>query len=284
MNYNEVMKVSYLFPVFKDDNAQSFFEKFFASKFFSSHDDCEILAYVSSSDKNNVETLKNFAQKNKNFFLNIIEEPLDYNFVFREAVTKVKGDILLLGDCKVNNIDILFSKCVEKHKSGANIVFVKQKKRGIKKFFANMFQSIYNFFIRLFTGKKDRFNIISLGLYDKNVVDLFATLPNKCCFLKNTKDMFEFSSKTIYIDESVKTFRPNFAQKSNALIASIISISLFVVLLATTIVLNATLSSVAFEFNIISIFLLIIFLVSFAMLFPKHFFDIRNEVLRITKK
>jgi len=271
------MDISYLFPIFENNDAKSFFKKFLASKFFCEQKNIQILTYVAKDDEKNVASLLELSKEHKIFKVIIEDNKFTYNSIFKKAMTLIKGDILLLGDAKIKNIDLIFLKLLEKYKLGTNIVFVKKKYNGFKNFMINLFQNMYNFFIKIFTGKKDRFNIISLGLYDKNVIDVFQTLPDKCCFLKNTKNLFGFSSKTIYIDSKVETYKLNFTKKSFSLLSAIVSLSIFIILLLTTILLNIFIQSVAIEYNIFAIFGCLILLLMTGLLLPKHFYDIRND-------
>lgn len=271
------MDISYLFPIFEDNDAKVFFDKFLASKFFSSQKNVQILTYVLKNDKRNLNALSEIAKKCKIIKVNIEENTFTYNDIFKKAINNFKGDILLLGDAKIKNIELVFKKCLEKYESGANIVFVKKKYSGIKKFFNNALQFFYNFFIKIFTGKKDRFNIVSLGLYDKNIIDFFQTLPDKCCFLKNTKDLFGFCSKTIYIDEKVEILKLNFKKRTTSLLFASISLSLFVTFLILIILFNILFSNLPTIYNLIGIFGLFISFFISSLLFPKHFYDIRNE-------
>lgn len=278
------MDISYLFPIFENDDAKKFFEKFLGSKFFCEQKNVQILTYVIKNDEKNLTALLELSKQNKIFKVIVEENKFTYNDIFKKAMTLIKGEILLLGDAKINNLSFIFSKCVEKYLNGANVVLVKKKYSGFKKFLMNISQSFYNFFIKIFTGKKDRLNIISLGLYDKNVLDVFQTLPDKCCFLKNTKDLFGFSSKTIYIDSNVETYKLNFAKKTFSLLSAIISLSLFIILLITAILLNIFIQDFPVEINIFAIFGFLILFLMTSLLFPKHFYDVRNDVENSIKK
>ena len=149
--------------------------------------------------------------------------------------------------------------------------------RLVKKFFVNFTHNLYNFFIKIFTGKKDRFNVISLGLYDKDVLDVFRALNEKSLFLKNTKDLFGFVSKTLYIDEKVETYKLNFSEITFSLVTAIISSIVFFVMLVLSILLNVLYENISLWYNIFAIFLSLLSLVTFGLFFPKHFFDIRND-------
>ncbi|NCB48156.1 MAG: hypothetical protein EOM55_00790 [Clostridia bacterium] len=271
------MDISYLIPIFENNDAKIFFETFLSSKFFCEHKNVQILTYVAKSDEKNLKVLKDLSKKNSIIKVFIEEKTFSYNSVYKKAINIMKGDILLLGDAEIQNLDLIFSKCLEKYKLGANIVLVKKRFSGIKNFFISAFENFYNFVIKIFTGKKDRFNIISLGLYDKNVIDVFKTLPEKCCFLKNTKNLFGFSSRTIYIESKVKTNKLDFKKMTTTLLFAIISFFLSFVLFLTTLFLNVFLQQVPPEYNLFAIFGCIILLILASIISPKHFYNIRNN-------
>lgn len=272
------MKISYLFPIFKEDDAKSFFEKFLDTAFFRAQKSKEIYVYVEENDQKNLKVLKSFSKKSKSFKIKIEKESFTYNSIFKKSIGLIKGDVLLLGDLKVKNLELLFAKCLEKKDEGANIVFVKKRYKGIKNFFVTLKRNFYNFFIKIFTGKKDRFNILSLGLYDKDVLDVLRALIEKSLFLKNTKDIFGFHSKTLYIDEKVKTYQPLFFKKTLSLIMAFASLGTFFLLLILTVLLNIFSDSLSIWYNIFAIFGCLLTLSVAALFFPKHFFDIRNDV------
>ncbi len=277
------MKISCLFPIFITDDAEKYFEKFLSSKFFNENKTMKIIVFVTKFDEKNKTSLENLSKQHKNFKLEIIQDNFNYNDAFLKATKVFDGDVLLLGDTKIDNIDLIFTKCLEKYRQGANIVFVKKKYGKFRQFFMNFLQSFYNFFIKILSNKRDRFNVISLGLYDKNVLDVFRELPDKCCFLKNTKDLFGFSSRTIYIDSKIQTLKQNFGKPTPSLISGIVTLSLFTCVIILTIILNSTMRASA-TLNIFAIFGSLFFLVLSMIFFPKHFCDIRNMTSKTRKK
>ena len=161
-------------------------------------------------------------------------------------------------------------------KEKCNVVHVLKKRNGFKGFFKNLFIKTYNFFIKLFTTKKDRFNVVSLGLIDKHVIQLLQVLPNKSCFLKNTKDLKGFETRSIYIDPKTKTYKKSFKTLTSSLITVIASSSAFTIFLLAIILLNVFLS-VAPVVNILLAMGMFSCLILNTLFFPKHIFDIRNS-------
>ena len=269
------MRVNYLFPVFKDDNVKGVLEDFLKSDFFKKYEDYKFVFCCNKDDKENLKYLKNKSKLNKKYKIIVFDKSFSYNDAFDESITFLDGDIVLLGDFKIQKIDVVFERCLEKYKKGASIVHVVKKREGFKGFFVNLVQSCYNFFIKIFTNKKDRLNITSLGLLNKDVVDLLKVLPKKRCFLKNTKDLMGFESRTIYVSSKTLTYKPNFKTKTGSLITSLVSAGVFGVTLICLVLLNCFLVLPTFV-NIIFIILAFVCLVLVCMLLPKHFFDIRN--------
>lgn len=271
------MKIGYFFPVFKEDKIEKFLLDFKKSKFFENNKDYEMIFVCQKEDKENLDYLLSLEKKEKNNKVIILNKPFTYNDAFYYALPKFKTDIVLLGDTKISRNDIVFEKCVEKYLKKANVVHVVKKYSGFKGFWVNLARNVYNFFIKIFTSKKDRCNVISLGLIDKNIIELLQVLPYKSMFLKNTKDLRGFETRSIYIDPKTKTYKNNFKKTTGYLIATYVSAGIFGVLLLTQILLNIFLKGNLSGYNIINIILLFLSLITSCIVFPKHIFDIRNR-------
>lgn len=294
------MNIDYFFPVFKEDDAKSYFTKFFKTSFYKnisstyeeknkktelkketeqkeelSKNINKFYFVVSGDDKQNLEYLSKEALLHPEYKVLVVNKDFSYNDAFAIALKYFNGDYVLLGDTKIAKIDAVFDKCLQK-KDKCSVVHVVKKSSGVKGFFKNLFIKTYNFFIKIFTGKKDRFNITSLGLIDKHVVEVLQVLPKKCCFLKNTKDLKGFETRSIYIDPKTKTYKNNFKQMSGNLITILSAIGTFAGLTLTMVLLNIFLS-VSAIINIIFILLMLSSLMVVALFYPKHIFDIRNK-------
>ena len=271
------MKICYFFPVFEDDDAQTFFAKFLKGNFFSIHDYSQMIVVVNKDDLNNLDYLKRISTKFPKMQVYVAQKRFTFNSSFRAVLEYIDGDVLLLGDLKVPNIDPLFEKCIQKYESGSRIVHVVKSYPKFKGFFKNIGNKIYNFFIRLFTSKTDACNITSLGLLDNSVVDILKTIPHKSTFLKNTKDHYMLPSSDIYVDCRLQSHNqslrsPTFASKTTAICAIT-----FFLLLVALILFNVFVGEVT-AFNLMCILIEIALLVVCILALPKHIFDCRNIV------
>lgn len=277
------MKIEYFFPVFKEDKIEEILLDFKKSKFFENNKDYEMFFVCEKEDKENLNYLLTLEKKEKKNKIIILDKPFTYNDAFYYALPKFKADIVLLGDTKISRNDIVFEKCLEKYLKKASVVHVIKKHRGFKGFWVNMARDVYNFFVKIFTGKRDRCNVISLGLIDKNIINLLQVLPYKSMFLKNTKDLHGFETRSIYIDPKTNTYKNNYKRKTGYLIATYVSAGAFGALLISQILLNIFLTGSLSAYNIINVFLLFLSLISTSIVFPKHIFDIRNRENRKEK-
>lgn len=269
------MKIDYFFPVFNKDDAKGVLENFFKTEFFKKNKENKIIVCCNNKDEQNLTYLKSKSKNNKKFKLLILDNEFTYNDAFYYAVDNFDGDVVLLGDCKIERNDLVFASCLEKYNKGASLVHIFKRHKGIKVFFANIFSGAYNFFIKIFTNKRDRLNVISLGLISKDIVDLLKVLPKKRCFLKNTKDLIGYESRTVYIDGKTKTYKPNFKKATGSLITSIVAGSINILSLFLIILLNC-LTSIPTAVNIVLGSAIILSVILVALFLPKHFFDIRN--------
>lgn len=271
------MKIDYFFPVFKEDDAKIFLTSFVKTNFFAQHKDFNMYFVVESKDKNNLDYLSSEAIRHPEYKVIVANREFSYNDAFSLAVEHFKGEAVLLGDMKLARNDLIFENCIQKKQKNASVVHVVKKRTGFKGFWFNLWAKVYNFFIKIYTGKRDRFNVISLGLIDKNIVELLQVLPNKRCFVKNTKDLKGFETRTIYISPKTKLYKTNYKKKTNALITFFVSMGVFFLSLFTTILTNSLVPYLPPIVNILFVFVIFASLILCAMNLPKHFFDCRNK-------
>ena len=271
------MKTTYFFPIFRDDDAKTFFEYFLKSDFYLDHEAQSIICVVNAGDENNLNVLKQLSIAEPKIKTFLAEKEFSFNSAFRSSLEYFDGDVVLLGDLKIQNLSLLFQKCLEKHLKGAKIVQINKHYAGIKGFFVRILQSIYKFFTRLFTSKTDECNIESLGLLDREFVDIIKTLPHKCCFLKNTQDHYEIPCGNIIVDSKVPCHKTNLKKPTFALKTTIVSSCLFALNIVLLIALNLVIKGL-FVTNILLILLEFIFAILIVVTIPKHVFDCRNIV------
>lgn len=188
------MKITFLFNILEENDLKTFFENFFKSKIYTSNE-CEVFVYA----KNNIEKKEYLLdlEKNKKIVTNF--EGLTLNASFVDVLKKMTGEVLLLGDNKIKNIDRVFEKEIEKYKEGADVIFVKKKESKIKGFFTKIFHFFYNLFCKIFVEKKDALNITTLGLYGKNVLDVLKSLEEQSLKTKNFDEFLGYNTQEIYI-------------------------------------------------------------------------------------
>lgn len=269
------MKINYFFPFFKQDNAKECLENFKQTKFYNEHKlDSSFVFVCKKDDKKNFNYLSTVVNaKDK---LLIIENEFTYNDAFYYSLKYFNCDILLLSDAKIKRIDIAFSKCLQKYEKGAKVVHFVKKATGFKGFFVKILHNLYNTMIKIFTGKKDRLNIISLGLIDANVLDLLKELPRKCCFLKNTKQLYGFETRSIYVDNNIKTYKPKYSKITEFLKMSYWFLGISIGLVGLLILLNCFIKTNLTVYNIVGVLTIVVLVLSALIALPKHFFDIRN--------
>ncbi len=267
------MKITCLFPIFKNDQPKKFFD-YFLNTDFGKQKDVNLLCVMEQTNTQAIEYFKQLNSKKISLFL--ADKSFTYNDIFYPVIKDLDADVLLIGDVKIKNIDVLFNKCLELNKKGANVVQIMKKHNKFKTFFHNLFGKFYNLFVKLYTTSYDRLNEISLGLYDKDVIDIFKTLPNKCCFIKNTPYLKGFITKTIFVEDNIKTHKNNYLTPTTSLKAVIGSSVVFLLSLIGLILGNIFLTADKSTLNIITILIMILSLLIITFLIPKHFFDIRN--------
>ena len=266
------MKICYFFPILENVDAKRFFEEFSKSEFYKNHPERKIVFACKNSDEKNLEFLKKLPE----ITLNILEKNFSYNDAFKTCLKDFDGDILILGDCALCGIETVFEMCLEEHKKGADVVHLSKKHIGVKGLFSNLWTNCSRLFSSLVANQKDCGNVLSLGLYSRDVVEIMQALPEKACLIKNSTSLVGFTSKTIFIDGSSETYMPNFHQKSSALKSAIICNIIFGLALALMIALDIIFPSYLLITTLSSLFVMIVSLAICLMMICKHFFDLRN--------
>lgn len=270
------MKINYFFPFFKEDDAGKCLESFTKSNFYNENKNDACFIFVcKKDDDNNKNFLSNFVTENDKLLF--LDKDFTYNDAFYYSVKYFDADIVLLADAKIKKLDVVFSKSLEKYNKGASIVHFVKRPSKFKGFFIKIFHYLYNMMIKIFTGKKDRLNVISLGLIDKDVIDLLKEIPNKCCFLKNTKELYGFKSRSIYIDDKTKTYKLKFSKLTTFLKTVLWFLGISAGLIIIQILLNIFIKPNLDVYNIINVLVVTVLVLSSLIALPKHFFDIRNR-------
>ena len=267
------MKICYFFPILKNNDAKRFFEEFSKSDFFAKYKDRQIIFACQKSDTKNLDylaTLKDTAT------VNVFENNFDYLDAFVSCLPNFDGDVLLLGDTSLCDNSLVFEKCLEEYSLGADVVQIRKRYSGVNGFFARIWSKCFNAFSHLVSNKNDSGNVLSLGLYSRDVVEIMQALPDKSCLLKNTTSLLAVKYKTIYIDSSSETYTPSYHTLSPSLKKSIISGIVFLATIILTISLCTALPSYQLPVILIGLFVIIVSTSAGLMMLFKHFFDLRN--------
>ncbi|MGN0798291.1 MAG: hypothetical protein ACI4L7_01825 [Christensenellales bacterium] len=267
------MKICYFFPILKNNDAKRFFEEFSKSDFFAKYKDRQIIFACQKSDTKNLDylaTLKEIAT------VNVFENNFDYLDAFVSCLPSFDGDILLLGDTSLCDNSLVFEKCLEEYSLGADVVQIRKRYSGVKGFFARIWSKCFNAFSHLVSNKNDSGNVLSLGLYSRDVVEIMQALPDKSCLLKNTTSLLGVKYKTIYIDSSSETYTPSYHTLSPSLKKSIISGIVFLATITLIISLCTALPSYQLPVILIGLFVIIVSTSAGLMMLFKHFFGLRN--------
>lgn len=266
------MKISYFFPIFCDTDAKVFFEEFSKSDFYKRYPERQIVFACQKNDEKNVEYLKTLP----NVTTSVFEEKFGYTDAFKSCLNLFDGDVLLLGDCALCGIDTVFDLCVKEHEAGADIVHLRKKFGKAKGLFANLWSNCSRIFSSLVASQKDSGNVLSLGLYSRDVVEILQTLPEKACLLKNADDLVGFKSKTIFVDGASETYSPEHSAKSSALMWAGVSNVLFLASIAAMITLDILLPDYQLVSTLVCVFFMLVSLAVCLLMIFKHFFDLRN--------
>jgi|GEM_PF-6506880 len=273
------MKVSYVFPVVSlSADVKAFYEEFSNTSFFKKYkNNYELFFVLDKENEANIKAVKNMIKTNKSIKLLELEHVFNYGTAFRLCVPYIKGDVALLGDIMYNDNAAVFEDMMVKHKAGANIVHVKEKKYGFKAFVDKCFEKVYNLFVKLFTGKEDDRGLLSMGLMDSLVIDVLSELPEKSNFLRNCRTLEGVVIDSVEIEPTDKKHKPEFFVKTFSLIASIVMGVVFILSIGSLITVNAVKPKSIIALNIILFFVLLVSILSIFIMLNKHVLDVRND-------
>lgn len=273
------MKLTYVFPVtgLKTD-VKAFFNEFSKTKFFKKYqEDYELFFVADSENKEVISSAKAMIKTNKNIKLLELEKAFNYGEAFKFCLSYIKGDITLLGDVEYDDNATVFEDMMQKHKEGADVVHVKEKKYGFKAFVDKALGSVYNMFTKLFTSKEDDRGLLSLGLVDKLVTDVLTEIPEKTNFLRNCKTLEGIEVASVEIEPTQKKYKPEYFINTPSLISSIVMFAVFVLSIGAIVAINVVKAKEIVFLNIILIFVLFVSLLSIFILLNKHILDIRSD-------
>ncbi len=273
------MKVSYVFPVVSlNTDIKAFYTDFTKTKFFKKYkEDYELFFIVDKANEEGKKVIKSLIKTDKSIKLLELEKVFNYGTAFKFCVPYIKGDVTLLGDIAYSDNAAVFEEMMAKHKEGANIVHVKEKKYGFKAFWDKCCEKVYNMFVRLFTGKEDDRGLLSISLLDSFVIDVLSELPEKSNFLRNCRDLSGVNIDSIEIEPAGSKYKPDFYVKTFSLVASIVMAVVFILSIGAMVAINVVKPGSLIYLNIILIFIMLISLLSIFIMLNKHVLDVRND-------
>lgn len=273
------MKISYIFPVNeKEKPIKEFFSEFKKKSVYVSNKEKETFFVVSKKNEEDVKYLNSLAIRDENIKIILTDKTVDSSVALKLCLPYIKGDITLLGDTRTEKLDLIFEKMLKRSEKGANIVQVKKKAGKVKEFFKKGAQTVYNFLVKLFTGKKDSCCITSIVLLDKLVLDVLSVLEDKANFLRVCKELEGINIKTIYIDEKMATEKKDLKTITGALIATYIISGVVGALLLSILFVNIFAKINLLGFNLIICGIILVCLMCFAMSFCKHILNMRTAI------
>ena len=273
------MKISYVFPItsLKTD-VKAFFEEFSKTKFFKKYkEDYELFFVVDKENPDAIKATKALIKNNKSIKLLELENIFNYGTAFKLCVPYIKGEVVLLGDVKYADNAKVFEDMMIKHKEGADVVHVREKKTGFKAFVDKCSDKVYNMFVKLFTGKEDHRGLLSIGLLDDLVIDVLSELPEKANFLRNCKSLEGVVIDSVEIEPAADKYKVDYAVKTFSLVASLVMSIVFILSVGAMVAINLIKPDSLVFVNIVLAFLMVISLFSIFIMINKHILDVRND-------
>ena len=270
------MKVSYIFPVRNEKPIKEFFTDFKTKSVYTKQKSKETFFVVEKSAEETIKYLNSLAIRDENIKVIITEKQVEATVALKLCMPYISGDVALLGDTTTEKLDLIFEKMLAKQEKGANIVQVKKKHSKFREFFKNCANAVYNFLVKLFTGKKDSGCVTSIVLLDKLVVDVLSVLPDKSNFLRISNNLEGINIKTVYIDNKMTVEKENLKKTTGALITTYVIAGIIGACLLSILFVNTFAKTNLLGFNLIMCGIIFIFLMSIIMSISKHILDVRT--------
>ena len=270
------MKISYIFPVVAEKPIKEFFTDFKTKSVFSKQKEKETFFVVEKNDEETIKYLNSLAIRDEGIKIIITEKKVESAVALRLCMPYISGDVALLGDTKTEKLDLIFEKMLAKQEKGANIVHINKKHSKFKEIFNKCGNVVYNFLVKLFTGKKDSGCVTSIVLLDKLVIDVLSVLPEKSNFLRISKDLEGINIKAVYIDNKMSVEKIDYKRNTPSLIATYVLTGIIGACLLSVLFVNIFAKTNLLGFNLIVCGIIFVCLVAFIIAISKHILDVRT--------
>lgn len=170
-----------------DTPANNFSERYkeFIDTILKYEDDFEVI-FLAKNDYPDKDAFRILASKLPNHQFVALDELNNKNEVILTGLAQAQGDDILL--CTWDTNIIVIDQLLQKRKEGCDLVFVKNKKSKLKKFFEGLGTASYNFGTRFIKHNFDMFAETDVQLIDGRVANLICSAPDESFELRVTNN------------------------------------------------------------------------------------------------
>lgn len=212
------------------------------------------------------------AFKNDRSIKGLVLPKVDINSAVELAITKSTGDIVLIGDPKLDNSKYFLEMLKKQKEKDCGVVYAKREDKGFCGFFKKVFKGFLNFFYKIFIDRKDHFAYPCLQLITGEALEVVRELPEKTNLIRNCDSFTGIATDYINLSEKPTDYK-YFVPTAN-LIMVISFICVFAISVLLCILLNIFLT-LHLYFNLIFIAVILICFMLILILLPRYIMAIR---------
>lgn len=195
----------------------------------------------------------------------LVDEHLSYSEQITKGFESVNGDAVIILDMHAKHVAQYLEQLVVSWEKGAKIVRLKYQKAKlsfwdkIANFFVNIKNALCNIFLSMIGLSKDSNCYNTFQLFDKDVFNLIASMPEKNSYLRNSKCLSNFAEIDVLTDEKIKIAKHKM-QWDNNLTWSLVLFCLFVTTLIVGIIVACVIKK---DYKLTSVTIMLFMLVGF---------------------
>lgn len=197
---------------------------------------------------------------------------VDINSAVELAISKSTGDMVLIGDPKLDCSKYFLEMLKKQKENNLGLVYAKKENKGFCGFFKKVFKGMLNFFYKIFIDKKDHFAFPCLQLITGEALEVIRELPEKTNLIRNCDSFTGIATDFIYISEKPTDYK--YYVPTTNLIMVISFICVFAISVLLCILLNIFLTMHLY-FNLILAAVILISFMLILILLPRYVMAIR---------
>ncbi len=210
---DKTLKISFVFPVFNEENNLEVLYERVREACFRSNVDYEIVFVDDGSTDNSLNVIKKISDNDKKAGYASLSRNFGHQNAFYAGMTYASGDAVIMMDADMQHPPALIPKMIDLWRKGAEVVYTIKKDANlpfVKRFIVKMSY----WFISRISGLKLNFGQSDFRLIDKRVLKVILEMPEYHKFLRGQVSWIGFRQECISYDvEKRHSGKPKYSYK-----------------------------------------------------------------------